>query len=245
MRVRTVALWLVLLVLAAGSSRADTVLTLDKREGPASAPPESAIRTETTIWIGAGRIREDRPKQSVVIDRRAGKLWVLRHDTRTYHEINLPIDVNTLVPAPMLKALREHGAKMEMQLEITPTDERRTIAELPTRKFVVHAANALGMTMDVDLWTTTAIQADVDGYKQLTLEMAKFQAMGTNWIEQLMAIEGFPVLREMKVTQGGREHVTREELVKVEKREPPKGFYGPAVGYALTPLDMGPPQPQP
>lgn len=219
---------------------ADSVITMQRNEAADPQTGGEATVETSTIWIGEGRIRENQPEQSVIVDTQAAKLYVLRHAEKAYFELQLPIVAEKLMPRGMLDAMRKQAEQMEMQIEIVPADETRTIAGFPAKRFDVRMSNSMGMRMQVELWTSTALGLDIEAYKDLTRQMTELQAFGSEWVSEILAIEGFPVLRETTVTLGERESRTREELVSVERRDAPEGTYAPPADYKLEPLDFTP-----
>jgi len=230
-------LWALLTLVASVSTlAADTVLMV---RTTSEGMPGIAAQDETrTVWIGEERIREDGADQSVIVDLGGSKLFVLKHRSKSYHVLDLPIDLTQLVPEEQLQDLREQADRMAMEVAVTPTDETREIQSLPSKKFDLTMSNAMGLQMTIELWTTTALEIDIENYKRMTLEMAAAQAMGNDWVKKILEIEGFPVLREMTVAMGEYEMVTREELFSVETREAPEGTYLPPPDYELEPLDF-------
>ena len=92
--------------------------------------------------------------------------------------------------------------------------------------------------MDLDIWVSKDTGLDVETYKSAFRQMASMQPSGTDWIGEVLKIEGFPVLRETTVRMAGSEMTTREELVGIESKDAPKGHYEPPTGYAEEPFDF-------
>jgi hypothetical protein len=228
---------LLVLVASVSTLPADTLLMVrTTSEGMPGIPAQDETRT---VWIGEERIREDGADQSVIVDLGQSKLFVLKHRSKSYHVLDLPIDLTQLVPEEQLQELRAQADRMAMEVAVTPTEETREIRSLLSKKYDLTMSNPMGLQMTIELWTTTALEIDIEAYKRMTLQMAEVQAMGSDWVKKILEIEGFPVLREMTVAMGEYEMVTREELFSVETREAPEGNYLPPPDYEPEPLDFG------
>jgi hypothetical protein len=214
--------------LAVGVARGDTTMLIRTVESPGGAD------VTRTVWIGDERIRQDAHGQSMIVDLAADKVVVLDHASATYQVFDLPLELDDLVPPEQAARLRAEMAKMAMEIEIHPTDERREIRSLPCRRQDVVLRHPEGMRIDVELWTTEAVEFDVGAYKRMEQELATVQSGGAEWMKRLVEIEGFPVLREMVIhLPSGQEASQREELVSIETRPAPDGIYEPPEDYEL------------
>ena len=199
---------------------------------PAGSAGEA--RSETyTVWLTADQLREDRVERSVIIDREAKKLYVVKHREKIYHALDLPIDTKKLIPPDVADWYASTRRLLMMEVTVTRTDETRELGGYAARKHVAQVSNRQGKSMSMDVWTTTEAAIDAATYKSLMLELAGLSPTGSEWIRKLYEVEGFPVLIERTVdTPAGQLH-GRDELAGVEQKDPPPGIFLPPQDYAL------------
>lgn len=192
---------------------------------------------EVVYWIGDDRALRDDGEQGFLLRADRKKLYVLDHQAKTYSVVDLPVDFAALVPPESRAQMEEMLQAMEMQATVTPTDERREINGWPARRWDVHLENRMGITMDSEVWVTDGIEADVESLRQLTRAFASLQPGGGAAVEELLRIEGVPVLTEIRMAGLGGSTSSREELAAAEQVEAPPGTYEVPEGYTEAPLN--------
>lgn len=221
---------LALALAAAGPlSLADTLLTMKNTEHPAGGG-EPVVAT-SKIRLGQGRLREDWPRQSVILDEAVKKLFVIQHETKVYHAFDLPLNLSQDVPP-----------EMRVEVTVTPTEETRKIGPYATKRYDVLLEGA-GLTRTLELWVAPTMPFDVAEFKRLTLEAAGIQPAAGEWIGKILAIDGFAVLRESHAKVGEFEHRSSQELVSVEQVDADPASFVPPAGYTERPMDLRSMQP--
>lgn len=238
MRFRLSLAFCIVLALACQPLLADSVITMKAVRSPSPGSDAGPSEETSTVWLGQNRIREDTPDQSVIVNLDDKKIFIVKHKSKSYHALDLPIDIKKLIPEEMAPMFDSVMKQMVMDVEVTPTDETRRIGDYDTKKSLVKLKSPMGLEMDLVVWASTGTGLDVDTYKRLALEMASMQPTGTEWISKVLAIPGFPVMRETTVKMNGSEMTTREELVGIEDKEPPAGIYAPPSDYKEEPFDF-------
>lgn len=79
------------------------------------------------------------------------------------------------------------------------------------------------------VWAGPVPGVDAAQFKLLTRTLAALMPGDGRWVEELMKIDGVPVLRE--VTFKGSTTKNREELVQVETKPAPAGTFDLPAGY--------------
>lgn len=222
----------------AAPAAADTRITMRTHSDGLPEMGQPAVNEDSTLWFGEGVLREDKGNQSVIVNMKDSRLYVLKHDSSTFHSLDLPIDLTKMLPPEVLETYETLTAKWDMEVEIKPTDETREVAGYASRRHEVAIRGGMGMEMDLQLWTTDALDIDVAAFKRLTLEVSGLQPAGSAWIKKILAIEGFPVLKEVTVTFGGNSVKSTEELVAVDEATPPENTYRPPTDYSEEPFDL-------
>ena len=54
-----------------------------------------------TTWIGDGKLRMDQGQSSTVVDLDGNKMIIIDHDNKSYSEIDLPVNLEELLPPGM------------------------------------------------------------------------------------------------------------------------------------------------
>ena len=237
MKFKTFLAALVLLSVLAPAAWADHLITTKTTRDAMPGSGMPAGDELSTVWLAADKLREDAPDQSVIVNLEAKKLYVIKHPTKTYHVIELPVEWDKLLPPEMAPMVEQMEAQLAMDVAVKSTEEARKIGEWNTKKFVVTLKSPMGMQMDMSVWASTETGIDVEAYKSLTMEMASLQP-GMDWIQDVLAIDGFPVLRETSVVVEGNSLDSTDQLVSIEKKDAPAGNWAPPGDYTEEPYDL-------
>lgn len=230
---------------AAAPAAADTLLTLESHRGPGpeTGPGDGPAAEEETatveVWIGDGRIRRDDGRVAMALD--GDRLLLINHDESTYSVLELPVDLESMLPEDM----RRMAAAWKPQVSVEPSDESREIGGWKARRWDVEVTSPMGLAIHNRLWVTRDLAIDYAVFEQLTRALASLQPGGGAAMDELAAIDGFPVLVESTADFGGRTMESSERLVSVEQREPPAGLYQPPEGYDEKPFDPAADAPRP
>lgn len=226
--------------LAAGSfpaAAADTLVTLTSREQ--GVGDQSERRGTVTMWIGDRVIARDDGRSTAIL--RDGELVLVDHESRSYSVLALPVDVPSLIPPERREIAGQMMQMMRMDAEITPTDERREIGGWDARRYRVQLTNPMGVAVAMDLWLSEEVELPAARVKELSRALGEVQPGGGGWVAELTALPGFPVLQETRLTVGGDQMTSREELVSIEQKPAPAGVYAPPEEYEEVPFSPLPP----
>lgn len=238
MRFKFAAVVLAALLLSAPLALADTVVTIRQvSDGMPGAPGMEKDET-STLWIAGDKFRKDAGEQSFIVDLAAKKLFIVDHPGKSCQTADLPLDLVKLVPEEMRAMIEQMAERMNMRVEVTPTEETREIAGYTAKLYRVAARSDQGLELDQELWMSEAVEFDVAAYKKMAEALFSMQPIGADWKKEILAIKGFPVLQETTVRMMGTEIKSREELVSVEEKEAPAGAYAPPPDYAVEPFDF-------
>jgi len=237
MRPRAAVLATTLCLGLTGPVLADTLLTLRTSGEGLPELGQAAVERSGELWIGANAMREDRAGQSVIVNLEVNRIYLVDHERASYQEVDLPLRIRDLLPPEMVEAYDQFTAQLEMDVEITPTADTREILGHRCRKYEVASSNA-ALQMAITLWVTQDVDFDLAAYRRMSLALAGLQPAGSEWMKKVLAIDGFPVLKEVVVSVLGQRMTTREELVSIEEKPAPAGHYLPPSGYAPEPFDL-------
>lgn len=225
-------------ILTAPSAGADTLLTVKSHHDAFEVMGEKQEAKETLvkIWVAADKMRRDDGDTSTILRLDRKKLYVLDHAEKTYSEIALPVTFARLAPRGQEQMVQQVEKMMEIDAQVTPTQETRKIGSWNTRKVLVSIKSAMGMTINTTMW----ISPEVEPYRalnQLAAQALALQPGTAKWAQKLEKIEGYPVLQESEVNAVGARFKTREELVSVQDQAAPAGAFDPPSGYKAEPFD--------
>ena len=108
-------------LLTAGAAAADIkIVKMAHRDGftmMGQTQPPSDV--EQTTWIGADRMFMDQGDTATIVRTDTGKLIVINYTHKTYSILDLPIDLEKLLPPEMAQGFL---AMMTFEVTVTPTD---------------------------------------------------------------------------------------------------------------------------
>lgn len=229
------ALGATLAALAAGPAAADTLLTLQGHRDAFQfqGQQQPAEDTAITLWMGKDRIRRDDGKTAAILQSGKNRLILINHPSKTYTVVSLPIDFDAILPPEAKK----YADMMRMKATVTLTDETKKIGAWNARRYDVEITNAMGLAIRTSLWASRDLPIDIDRFKALSLALAGLQPGGTEAVEDLAKVDGFPVLQEISFDMAGQVVASSEKLLSVEERDAPAGTYDPPAGYTEQPFN--------
>lgn len=125
---RSVVVAALLTLSAASVALAETRLVFANRsEGSTAATGES------TVWLGAQKMRRDQGASTTLIRLDQKKLYVVQHAAKTYVELDLPIDLLKAVPEAQRASITQLAQAMQVTAKVTPGSERKTLGRTGRR----------------------------------------------------------------------------------------------------------------
>lgn len=234
---------LCLAALVAAPAVADTVLVENRVREPFTMMGQSQPREETTVetWFGDGVLRRDEGSTTFLLDTKAQRLVILDHEAKTASTLDLPIDLEQLMPAemqPMMKQMRE---AMKMEATVEKTEETAKVAGFEARRVNITVTSATGMRSEMAVWLASGLGVDSEAFRTAARAMASLQPAAESWIEKLLELEGYPVKTDTTMTMMGSTMVSHEELVRKEERDAPADWYAIPSQYQtkkFNPMEM-------
>lgn len=240
MKSRAVALITVLAVISLGgffpeTAHADHVIKAKKHTDAVSfmGQTQPAKDEDVITWLGKDRMRQDEGDTTTLVRFDMKKIYMINHGDKTYAEIDLPIDLEKVLP-PDAKQMMD---TIEMSSSVTDTGETKTINTWKCKKYLAEiSVTMMGMSMPITLvlWTSKDLGIDADMYKKFYTETLSLNPMFKGFVEEFTKMEGYPVRTEFTMSMMGAEQKYWEEVVSVEKSQPPEGTYDLPEGYTKT-----------
>lgn len=227
------ALTLVLALVAAPAVQADTVLKMKSHTDAFQMMGQSQPATDQdiTFWIGDDRALRSTGDQDVLLRLDQKKLYVIDREAKTYSALDLPVDFTAYLPPEVKQQMGQMLEAMTMNATVEPTDQTKEIGDWDARLYRVNLSNQMGMTIDSQVWVTKDVDIDLSSFQEMTRAMASLQPGAAAAAEELLKIDGVPVLMESEIKGMGGGTTSREELVSAETQDAPAGIYEIPEGY--------------
>jgi len=223
------------LVFTSPHARADQVIKAKKHTDAFTMMGQSqpAKDEEVTTWLADDKMRRDEGDTMTLVRYDLNKIFWINHPQKTYSEMDLPLDMDTVLPADAKQMLDQ----IEVSSSVTDTGETKTINNWQCKKYLVEiAVSMMGMSMPIkmDFWTSKDLGVDEEMYKKFYAETLSLNPMFQDMVDEFKKIEGYPVRTEFSMSMMGAEQKYWEEVVSVEKMSAPAGTYDLPEGYTKT-----------
>jgi hypothetical protein len=193
-------------------------------------PPEDR---EQTSWIGNDRMYMDQGGTTTIVRLDLMKLYVIDHDTQSYHVLDLPIDLSKLVPPEMQPML----AMMQFEVTVTPSDEHKQVGEWNARRYDMTMTSQM-FSMKSTMWVTKVAGYDPKAFNDMYVHLNSLQPGMADAVKEMTKIEGLVVEQKGVMTMMGNEVGTSEKTVSIEDMPAPAGTYDPPADYTEKPFDF-------
>jgi hypothetical protein len=228
----------ILLCLLAAAADADTLFTVKSHTDAfqVAGQKQPAKDSQVKIWMSGDKMRRDDGEQSMIVRLDRSRLYMVNHESKTYSELSLPIDLKKMMPKGSEAMADQIANGMKLTVQVTPKTETRKINQWNAKRYDVAIQSAMGMKISSTLW----VSKEIEGYlplNRLSATLASLQPGSTAWAKELEKIDGYPVLQEASVDALGANFGTREELLAVEDKAAPAGTFEPPAGYTAQPYN--------
>lgn len=225
----------------APAAAADTLLKMKHHSDAAQMMGQTrpAQDLDITFWVGDQRAMRSDGKSSVILRPDQKKLYVVNHGAKTYSVLDLPVDIMSYFPPEMKAQMDQMMQAMQMTATVEPTDETKTINGWNTRLYHVTLSSQMGITVNSQVWVTKDVDVDLAAFKEMTRALASMQPGAAAAADELLKIDGVPVLAETEITGMGGGGKQTEELVSATTQKAPPGTYEVPEGYTEQPFTMG------
>jgi hypothetical protein len=235
MLVRKTLAVLFVVLLSAGIAAADLkVVKQTHQDGftimGQTQPPEDR---EQTTWIGTEMMYMDQGDNATIVRVDKMKLYVINHTDKTYHVLDLPVDLSTLVPPEMQPML----AMMQFQVTVTPTEEHKQVGEWKARRYDMAMTSQM-FSMKSTMWVTKVAGYDPEAFNSMYVHLNSLQPGMADAVKEMSKIDGLVVEQQGVMTMMGNEVKTSEKTVSIDDTAAPAGTYEPPAGYTEQPFDF-------
>ncbi len=235
MLVRKTLSVLFVLLLSAGIGAADLkVIKQTHQDGfTIMGQTQPAEDKQQTTWIGTNMMYMDQGDNVTIVRLDTMKLYVVDHTTETYHVLDLPIDLSTLVPPEMQPML----AMMQFEVTVTPTDEHKQVGEWNARRYDISMTSQM-FSMKSTMWATKVAGYDPEAFNSMYVHLNSLQPGMADAVKEMGKIDGLVVEQQGLITMMGNEVGTSEKTISIDNMDAPAGTYDPPAGYTEKPFDF-------
>jgi hypothetical protein len=191
-----------------------------------------------SIWLGAQRAAITGAKLNAVFDFPAKKFYIVDHETRTYSELPIPLDLKTLLPAddPNAANFQQMITMLKPTVKVTPTEQRKRIGEWSTRLYQIQITNSF-MTIQTDTWTTEEAKVDLAAYAAMQGAILSIDPVTAEAASEMAKIKGVSVYETTSMTAMGGEMKMSRQTIELRETPAPADTYAPPAGYAPKPFN--------
>jgi len=239
MRLNRMLVFSLAMLLSAGFAGADfKVVQQHHQDGFSMMGQEQpAADEEHVTWIGEGKLRMDQGSSSTIVDLDAQKMFIIKHDAKSYTAVDLPVDLSTLLPPGMGEQIM---AMMQFDVTVTPSDETKKVGEWTAKRYDLKMTSAM-MSMNSVLWASNETPVDSKKYYDLYSKVMSLQPGMEDMLAGLRTIDGYVVSQEatMSMKFMGETTVGSSDVVRsIEELDAPAGTFAPPVDYTLEEFDF-------
>ncbi|NIM58879.1 MAG: DUF4412 domain-containing protein [Candidatus Aminicenantes bacterium] len=226
------------MLLSPNLAEADIIITKSKHtESTVEGQPQPAKNEEGKTWIAKNKMREDMAESSIIVRLDLNKIYTIDHSTKTYSEINLPVEIEKAVP-PEAKQMMD--VMQTKSSSVRETAEAQTIRDWLCQKFLVEVEISMmemNIPMAMEIWASRDLGIDLSAYKKFSDAILSLNPFTKGLSEEFKKIQGYPVLTISSVKMMGTETKEREEVISVEKKDVPSKTYNLPRGYEKIPYN--------
>jgi hypothetical protein len=193
-------------------------------------PPED--RQQTT-WIGPNRMSMEQGDTVTIVRLDIMKLYVVDHGTKSYHVLDLPVDLSKLIPPEMQPML----AMMQFDVTVTPTDEHKQVGDWKARRYDMEMSSQM-FSMKSTMWVTKVAGYDPQAFNSMYVHLNSLQPGMADAVKEMTKIEGLVVEQQGVMTMMGNEVGTSEKTISIDDVDAPAGTYEPPNDYTEKPFDF-------
>ncbi len=228
----TISLFIFFLFFASTLANADIFIkkTRHIKEAVIQGQTQPARDEEGGTWLGNDVFKEEIGRDSIIIRFDLNKIYSVDHSEKTYSEIDLPFDLEKILPADALLMMQ----MMQVTASLTETGETQKIKDWDCKKYVAEmSVSMMGMTMPgkMEIWATKDVDIDFDAFKKFYAEVLLLIPFLSELSKESEKIDGLPVLVSLSMNVMGADTGYEEEVLSIEKKDAPQGTYEIPKGY--------------
>ena len=238
MRMHRIGYFLLAMVMVAATAGADIkVVQQHHQDGFSMMGQEQPASDEKNVtWIGDGTLRMDQGSSTSIVNLASKKMVIVNHESKSYNEIDLPIDLASMLPPGMGEQMM---AMMKFDVTVTPSTETKKVGPWTATRYDLKMTSSM-MSMESVLWATKETPVDYKRYHELYSSVMSLQPGMDSMMAEMKKIDGYVVDQTATVTMTMMGETTigsSDTVISVEEVEAPAGTYDAPVGYERKEFD--------
>jgi hypothetical protein len=219
-----------LLIACSGVALADRHV-VEKITITKSADGEAGKQGRIDTWLGDQKFcRVDSLNNVTTIGRiDLGKLFIIYHDTKITHEIELPFTLP--------KHLQDVFSHISMNWKLDKTDESMRIGDWDCQKVIITGNGSMSIT--VEAWMAEETRIDTRAYHTMMLDTLKTTPIYQGLVDLLINIfPSYAIKTTTTIQKLGMTTQTVAEVQSIRETTPPMNTYYPPEDYTVKPFDF-------
>jgi hypothetical protein len=205
-----------------------------------------------TTWITPEKMISNDDQRSIIVRLDQNAFYIVDHTKNTY--MQMPLNFGETMNKKLEQEMQKEGmddenmkkfmdmakGMMQVEMTVTPTDEKKQIGDWNCRKYIQKLNTGMGETTS-EVWATEELEIDSELYAKFASAMMGQQSGAgkatEEMVEELKKIKGVPVLTKTKVNMMGTTMETVRELVEYKQEGAPSGIFDIPEGYKKEEMD--------
>jgi len=189
----------------------------------------------TEQWLAEDMVATNMENQSIILDLKANKMFIVNHGEKTYVETDLPLDMAKLLPP---QAAQMMGGMMKATVTVAPNGQTKQVGTWKCAGYdVTISMPMMMMTMKQAVWAAANVGVDLNKFMAKAygnIMKAQNMMFDEAAVNEMKKINGIPILTETTLDMMGTQNHRSSEVVEISKKTPPAGVYAVPAGYAKT-----------
>jgi hypothetical protein len=178
------------------------------------------------MWIGDNKMASHGKDNSFIVDLNKKVMYMIMHQTKSYVEMTLPLDVSKYLPPQMAGMMKN----LKITAAVTPTTESKKINQWTCTKYDINI-NMMMMDMKQTWWATKDVPFDWKMYTDQMVQMIMPTMPMGDALAEFKKVEGFPIRNDMSMSMMGNEMKSYTEVTSITDESAPAGTYTVPEGY--------------
>lgn len=187
----------------------------------------------TEQWMAEDKVATNMENQSIILDLKANKMFIVNHGEKTYVETDLPLDIVKILPP---QAAQMMGGMMKATVTVAPNGQTKQIGAWKCSGYDI-AISMMMMTMKQTVWAASDVGFDLTTFMAKAygnVLKAQYMFFDDAALAEMKKIKGIPILTETILEMMGTQNHRSSEVVEISKKASPPGVYAVPAGYAKT-----------
>ena len=187
----------------------------------------------TEQWLAEDMVATNMENQSIILDLKANKMFIVNHGEKTYVETDLPLDMTKLIPPETAQMM---GGMMKATVTVAPNGQAKQVGTWKCSGYDV-TISMMMMSMKQAVWAASDVGFDLNKFMAKAygnVLKAQYMFFDDAALGEMKKIKGIPILTETTLEMMGTQNHRSSEVAEISKKTPPPGVYTVPAGYTKT-----------